>query len=760
MLITSKKLSVFPYWFLGLFSIYCSLAYYLAFKTFGSRFGAEEELIYDVMALDFWGLMLAFLVVAVYMLRVPLRTKSVLLTVVVSIYGGVEVLILLSGTDFAFNAYWGDQIFRTAMITHFSEIGWGDFYYKGLPPFYPPLYYGTLGFLAKITNIEAYKWLKYGLFLIQLLSPILLFSLWKGLAGYWRAALIVSLTFLFSPFVYQYQLLSPHTFLGCVFFIPWWLKYVEQVNVKNKDLLFYITGGILGALIFSAYLYPFLIATVLLGVLLFRSKYHGRSLANAFSLKSVTLVMGLTTVFSSPYWAPTLVSVISAGIDRSRGGWFHMGSTGYDFFFLEVTLLSALFFVSILYLSRRKNAPLTAGVGYLLLGSGLFYIIASFMGSQGMSLNLVKARDFITLLSPVGIALSIGAGERLTRNSRFGKPVWSFVVLILFFGFLVNIHNFSKGAFVRKAKATSVPTWNLGDELRTAGRGKVVLSGIAALPSFYPIHAFLPANEHYSHPAGRFVKRFSFLQRLQYINNPGLFHLALRSNIFDTIDYFQPVRDSAGHFLPYSISNYPNRHSYHRLRISPTILQDTSILIKIPGNEMYRVVENREVPANASGDTSTVSSLSLFDTHHVRCLSPFIQGAKREYFSTQVNDVTQEWRTSADIEPLAIFDDAIELLSYSVVRSNDTTIFMFDFRPIKAIPQEFKVMFHVFPADDAAGRLNVDFLPEISTRNWSRYEMYTSIRKIPQLTKEFSFTLGFFRGEEKLGEPISLRVSF
>lgn len=123
MLFSSRKPSNLYYWFLGLLIVYLLLAFYLSYNALGKRFNTEEELIYDIMALDFWGLMFALVVVAVYMLRASARAKSAILIAVVSVYGAAQVLILLSGTDFAFKGFWGDQEFRTVKETHYSKIG-------------------------------------------------------------------------------------------------------------------------------------------------------------------------------------------------------------------------------------------------------------------------------------------------------------------------------------------------------------------------------------------------------------------------------------------------------------------------------------------------------------------------------------------------------------------------------------------------------------------------------------------------------------
>ena len=79
---------------------------------------------------------------------------------------------MLSGSSFPPIGIALDQGFRTASITKYAHsVALVDFAYKGLPPYYPPLFFWVLGRLAAWTDTNAYEALKVGVLLTALVDP-------------------------------------------------------------------------------------------------------------------------------------------------------------------------------------------------------------------------------------------------------------------------------------------------------------------------------------------------------------------------------------------------------------------------------------------------------------------------------------------------------------------------------------------------------------------------------------------------------------
>jgi len=204
---------------------------YLFFGALETKIFTEELLIWDCIRLDFWALLFCFVIIFIWRSGLSWQSRSVLLLSSLAIYALVTVGLIFDGTPFSINAYWGDQKFRTAMIAKYLSFGnFTDVFYRGLPPFYPPLYYFLLSLYARVFSIEAFKMIKIGNLLIYLFGPFILYFLWKRLVSPLQAFLITFFTFLFCSLGKITPLVSPHAFIGNTVFIPWWLYYIERVK--------------------------------------------------------------------------------------------------------------------------------------------------------------------------------------------------------------------------------------------------------------------------------------------------------------------------------------------------------------------------------------------------------------------------------------------------------------------------------------------------------------------------------------------------
>src|SRR5262249_25548455 len=136
-----------------------------------------------------------------------------------------------SGSDFPPLGMVADQGFRTASITKYAHtIGLVDFAYKGLPAYYPPLFFWLLGRLATWLDIPAYQALKVGLLVTAFVTPLCAVRLWAAVTRGWVVAIAVAVAGL--AFTDWYE---PYGWLVAVVFVPWWSYFVLQLG-RDEDL--------------------------------------------------------------------------------------------------------------------------------------------------------------------------------------------------------------------------------------------------------------------------------------------------------------------------------------------------------------------------------------------------------------------------------------------------------------------------------------------------------------------------------------------
>ncbi|MCK4574324.1 MAG: hypothetical protein KAU36_08120, partial [candidate division Zixibacteria bacterium] len=104
--------------------VFLRLGIYLLTGTIDPKPFTEELLIYDLIWLDGWALLFYFALVLVWVSKLTRRSKVRLIVALLAVHGVVAVALMFDGTPFSFNAYWGDQKFRQAMILKLASFGW------------------------------------------------------------------------------------------------------------------------------------------------------------------------------------------------------------------------------------------------------------------------------------------------------------------------------------------------------------------------------------------------------------------------------------------------------------------------------------------------------------------------------------------------------------------------------------------------------------------------------------------------------------
>lgn len=614
----------------------------LLFYSVPGKAFTEELLIYDCIRLDFWALLFWFAMVTIWCSKLPQKTKAWLLVSGLSIYGLVTVSLILDGTPFSINAYWGDQKFRTAMVMRYMNSLWTvDMYYKDLPTFYPPLYYFILAIGSKISSLEAFRMLKIGSQLIYLVGPFVLYFMWRKLVTPLQAFLITLFTFLFCSIGKIPPLVSPHAFVGNSLFIPWWLHYVEGVGRRKVDWRHIAIGGLIGGVIFVTYYFAFFLGGLLIVVRLVpKGKHAFWRYVGQFDWKVSGGVLVGAAVVSSVYWLPLMISSLTNGYDPAQQRWHHLGSTGILFLFTAVTIPGILFLCGIVCSLRRPKAPINRALLLLTGATCLFYLLGTFLGGINKPVNLVKANEFVTYLAGPFVGLMVAGLMRWSQRRGKHRFVIPVLIAVLVPVFLHNFNAVAKKKMVRTARTAKVPSWYRGKGKIDLPVGSVVLTDREELFAFLPAYAFIANNEHYSHPGSRFKQRFDFLNLLQDIDDPFLFHLALRHNAFDPIDYFIPRLKDGEFEVLVSLSNYPNKHSRQYLRFDTTLVASSDLFAREKG-DLYRVKDVSTYPV--PGDGSTLTPEDGTDDHaSLRALGEYLNPYGKEMLERYLLDYPRD----------------------------------------------------------------------------------------------------------------------
>lgn len=657
---------------------------YLFDYTSWSKPFTEELLINDRIWLDFWALAFVAALVIAYNTNLRLRFRSLLMIALLGVFGFVAVSLILDGTPFGTNAYWGDQKFRTAMITHYFAFGnWGDMYYKDLPSFYPPIYYYLLAIVAKVTSLKPFMMLKAGTLAIYLVWPFLLYFLWRRVLSPMRAFGVTLATFLFCSAMKSIPFSAPHAFIGNSAFIPFWLHYIERVGVKRSDWKFYLIGGIIGAAIFMTYYYGFFIGGLLLIIhALTENRYLSLKLNKRFALLPTIIVLAISAVLSTPFWLPLLVSVISNGYNPAQQRWHHSGSVGIGFPFLSMTFPALAYLIAICYSIRMRRQSVYRALLLLLVTIPLFYLIGTYLGAVDHPINLIKANEFLIVLAGPFVGLMFMALlRRIDKRRKRTRLIPGLLTVSLLIILLHNFNNYAAHDFVRKARAEVFPSWRFDPNDAERQKGKVFLTGYEELMSFKPVYSFIAHNEHYSNPASRFTERFEMLSLLQRVQDPRLFHYVLRHNRFDAVDYFMPRRDGDGFRHWVSLSNYPNRHAGHNLLFDTSLVTDSTLFIRRNGDNLY------ELTAENSYDTSPIqigaknsrtdSMLVLASLHN---LVGYVRPEHQRTVRSHIPDIDMSWRQLTSKSWPHSLADSVVLLSIVSATAGDTVNLFLLFR--------------------------------------------------------------------------------
>ncbi len=421
----------------------------------------------------------------------------------------------------------GDEIYMLAFVGHVLFRGLpGDYYYAGLPAFYPPLSFWVAGLLGNLVGVHhAVSALKIGV--------AATLALWLGggyavarLARRWRIvadrdavtaspwfALALPLAaFLLLDFsdviVKPYKSLAG---LGVVLFLGLFAEAQREERWQMRQVAFF---GVFGGLLFLTYYLWWVMAIPAMFILAIAACGWRRGLGRVATVGAVMFAV------SAVYVVPLFVSYLG-GIENWQATYF----VPTDFATFLPTLIDwrlPIFLAGVAGLVIFRRVSFLRAQILVIAASYVFQFANMFLFLAGGK-PLQAAQPFRWLVTPAiaaGVAYIIVwfGRERAVHWSR-EKRVVAVVLLVLFTLPLWPMNGWIDdpvvAARIEADLAPSGGAW-LAGQLRTAvpdwASRTWLSSGIPEINGDLPLNYFIAHNPSYSHPAARFSERFAVLE--------------------------------------------------------------------------------------------------------------------------------------------------------------------------------------------------------------------------------------------------------
>ncbi len=710
--------------------------------------------------------------------------------------------IKLKDTPFTVGGINGDARFYTTYITKLAAYpGYGDMFYKGLPAFYPPLYYFLVGRVADWWTIEPFRVMKYALLTTVMILPLASGWLWRRLVDEALVAAAV-LSMLIYP-----DWFKPNEWLALALFVPWWLHWVENITnyrppARGARLRWWLVGGLLGALIFQLYFFWFFVGGV---TLLLKSGWwlgwrRGDALLRRNGVNSL-LMLAATALLSSPFWGPYLYSMaLTPGVEALQNRFFGESKIPLPLYFFEnswqgVIYLGGLFYI----LLAAPIDPICRGLRRLLIGFALWVALGYMAILVDMPLLTFRSYPLLAYLLGVGAFLAL---FRLWHSSeqlalRWPAIPWRLLattlltlVLLLFANGVVT--ELQSQENVQDALDATYPVAELAtfDQLTDSNyRDRVVLvsDSYRSILFFRPVYSFLAWSAHFSHPAGRFHDRADFLEKIAQLHDPLLFAQALTYNQYDRIDYWLLNREEGYWRYSFVDDNFPDRTIDRDIYFPQALLAEPYFQsTTVAGYTLLRPGETVGLPtiasATAEQSIETVARLYLLATTFEADLelpdrAAILATGEQSLLTADLSPLPltllldlRHTTTGAIVarvnaalagilhlpEPVTLLDEAgqprIQLLGYQfqpngTADSRDIDLYWAALAPLD---KAYTIWFHAFQrgAEGETAKLIFDHAPLLATTAWQ-----------PGLVYQDRFTLalpvGDYRLETGLWQPES-----
>ncbi|MDO8559420.1 MAG: arabinofuranosyltransferase [bacterium] len=480
----------------------------------------------------------------------------------------------------------GDEALTTAFYQRVIADGIGhDFTYANLPAFYPPLWFFSVGSIARAFGLTGVGAAKLAGVLASLVIPVLAWWFWRAVRrddDGTVASPLFPLLLTLTPFLavdFPSVLAKPYEFASALGVLLWFLIVRRWLAATGRRWLRVVDLGVLGAVLFTTYYLWFVMVGI--AALTFLPWRNPRALAR--ELVAWGAIGGAIVLGSVWYWWPLAQSYVRYGMENWQPAFFIASDLNF-FPPVEFTPRSAWLWAGLIALIAYRRRPKVSPALRLLFGCYVWQVV-SLVATLSGDAPFQAARGF-TFLGE--IILAYGAAYGLTAWISGVTPAHGFAhvaaVLRERFSAVTPQAGATKFLLAWLAISVSLPFGLWLDQESTAARleslrqGSAVASRFASYFRAHPVDAklttlsffptlqasvalpqFISHNQHYSHPAARFSERLRYLRVLSLAKTPAQFaEWFSRKNVFDPIQQLILYGDGDDYLLYLWLDDYPN----------------------------------------------------------------------------------------------------------------------------------------------------------------------------------------------------------
>lgn len=476
-----------------------------------------------------------------------------------ALFGGLAaltMLIALHGTPFDAYGIRGDQSYRTEAVTRFADSWGGDYTYRGLPTYYAPGFFWTLGRFAALAGVEPWHMLKFGAVAVAFLAPVASYSAWRYLVPP-RVAALVSAVPLVVPALYE-----TYGWLVQVTIVPWWLIAIHGMSRPGVRRPNMVALGLVGSVLFLFYYYYFFVFVLVYGLFLATQWWHDE-LRRKDVLRGLA-TLGIAALGSAIYWAPLAWNLLTASsVESLNNRWLTSNSGDLALPMLQANVVGVLCLIGLIFLVATAGEALSRSLLVVLVCLYLWHAIGYLALVVNIPLMSFRMKDLVPVVLLSAAALALVRTAKYAVGRLADRRVWSVVtagavLLAVFAGdrFVTTVvdderikaaHNETlpdgtlPGFHDADAKAKTPSAQQVKTAIDGAYQGQghpVVLSDRTDLFAFYPYYGFVQWNANYSHPTSRYHERLAFLDRVAKLNTADDFAEQTENNPYDRIDAF------------------------------------------------------------------------------------------------------------------------------------------------------------------------------------------------------------------------------
>ncbi len=504
----------------------------------------------------------------------------------------IAAIVTLPGLIFfraatPWNQLRGDELLVAASYQRVISDGAGhDFSYPRLPPFYPPLWFYAVGGLAQAAGLDGVGAAKLGIALatVGVLPGVWFFWRWRREDDAVAAQPMWPLLLTVLPFAtvdFPSVLTKPYEFLSAFGALLWFVSLRRRMTEGPWRWRTSLGFGVAAALLFSTYYLWFVMVAI--AAVTFAPWRHPRAwLAHLAHWGSVA---GVAVVGTAWYWWPLVASYRQWGMENWQPAFFIHAD--FNFFPpLEFTPRSAWLWLGLLALIRYRrralvqpalhlltacyvwqivslvatlagDAPFQAARGFTFLGE----IILAYGGAYGLAAWIAAAPPAAGMATIAAVLRErfLGPSPAPSTATRF-FCCWLAIAVSLPFGlWLDQAATQQRINELRLAKPGAVELFTRYFRQQPAAARLTTLSFVPPLSAYVALPQYISHNQHYSHPAANFSRRFNYLASLASAQTPQEFHRRfVQDNPYEPIQQLLLYANGENYELYFWLDDYPN----------------------------------------------------------------------------------------------------------------------------------------------------------------------------------------------------------